>query len=109
MEVRRVLEKFANLNIMSRERVGKSVVKDEQFCMRLHDLVLELSKNMEVNEKKRLHMGLINAYRLVLGDGEVTEAGSGAWWKVKDDGHVSGNLSRHLTASGYWTELEAPL
>ena len=74
MEVREVVRKFANLNIMRRELVHKSVVKDEQFCVRLHDLVLELCKKMEVEEKKRWRISLINAYRLVLEDGEVTEA-----------------------------------
>ena len=28
-------------------------------------------------------------------------------WKVEDDGYVCENLSRHLAASGCWTELEA--
>ena len=107
MEVREVVGKFANLNIIRRERVDKSVVKGEQFCVRLHDLVLELCKKMEVEEKKNWHHGLVNAYRLVLEDGEVTEAHPGAWWKLKDDGHLYGNLSRHLIASGCWTELEA--
>ena len=62
---------------------------------------------MEVDEKKRWHLGLVSAYRLVLEDVEVKDARPGAWWKVKDDGYASGNLSRHLIASGSWTELEA--
>ena len=89
MEVRRVLRKFANLNIASRGRLGKSVLEDEQFCVRLHDLVLELRKKMEVDEKKSWHISLIRGCRLVLKDGEVTHVRPGAWWKVKDDGHVS--------------------
>ena len=46
MDVRMVLRKFANLNIMSRKRVGKSVVKDEEYLVRLYDLVLELCTNI---------------------------------------------------------------
>ena len=53
MMLREVVGKFANLNIMKRERVDKSVVKDEHFCFRFYDLVLELCKKMEANEKKR--------------------------------------------------------
>ena len=53
MGVSEVVEKFANLNIMKRERVDKSVVKDEQFCVRFHDLVVEICKKMEVYEKKK--------------------------------------------------------
>ena len=83
-----VLRKFANLYIMIREQVDESVLEDEQFCVRLHDLVFELRKKMENDEKRRQHIGLINAYTLGLDDGDATEAGSGAWWKVKDDGHV---------------------
>ena len=107
MEAREVVQKFANLNLLKRERIDRSVFQDEQFCVRLHDLVLELCKKMEVEEQERWHLGLINAYRLVLEDGEVPGARTEAWWKVKDDGHVSGNLSRHLIASGCWPELEA--
>ena len=33
----------------------------------------------------------------------------GAWWKVKDDSHVSENISRHFIASSCWKELEALL
>ena len=46
---------------------------------------------------------------MVLEDGEVADALLGAWWKVEGDGPVSGNLSRHLIASGCWTELEVVL
>ena len=64
---------------------------------------------MEVDEQQGWHIDLINAYRSVLEDGKVMGARSEAWWKMKDDGHVSTNLSRHLIASGCCTELEALL
>ena len=108
-EVREVVRKFADLNLVRRERVDSCTVKKEQFCVRLHDLVLELCKKMEVDEQQKWHIGLVNGYRSVLEDGKVMETGSGAWWKMEDDGHLSTNLSRHLVASGYWKELEALL
>ena len=46
-----------NLNIMRRERVEKFAVKEEQFCVCLHDLVLELCKKMEINGKEECHFG----------------------------------------------------
>ena len=106
MDVKGVLRKLADLNLVKRERVDKCIVKEEQFCVRLHDLVLELSKNLQVNEQQAGHIGLINAYRSILEDVKVMETGSGAWWKIEDDEHIYINLSRHLMASGSWTELE---
>ena len=81
--------------------MDRSIVKEEQFRVRVHDLVLGLCKTMEVDEQQSWHIGLINAYRFGT-DG-------GVWWKIEDDGHISANLSRHLIASGHWTELEALL
>ena len=109
MEVRGVVVKFANLNLVKRERVESCIVKVKQFCVRLHDLVLELCKKMIGDEQQAWYIGLLNAYRLALEDGEVIGTGGGAWWKMEDDGHISANLSRHLIASGRWTELEALL
>ena len=101
-----VVRKFANLNLVKRELVDMSIVKE--FCVRLHDLVLELCKKMEVNERA-WHNHLIEAYKSVLQEGEVVETDSIAWWKMEDDGHISRNLARHLIASGRSTELETLL
>ena len=103
------MRKFADLNLVKRERVHSCIVKVKQHCVRLHDLVLDLCKKMAGNEQKAWHVGLINAYRLALEDREVIRTGGGAWWKIENDGHISANLSRHLIASGCWTELEAIL
>ena len=35
MEVKEVVRKLADLNIMKRERPSKSAVEDEQFCVRV--------------------------------------------------------------------------
>ena len=109
VEVREVVGKFANLNLVEREWVDSWIVKEEQFCVGAHDLVLGLRKTMEVEEKQTWHIGLINAYRSVLEGGKVIRAGGGGWWKIEDDGHTYANLSSHLIASGCWTELEVLL
>ena len=75
--------------------------------MRSIDLVLEFSKKMEVDKNNCWHIRLIDSARLVLEDTEVTDARAEAWQKGKDNECVPGNLSRHLIASGPWTELEA--
>ena len=109
MKVKEAVKKFADVNLVKRERVDRCIVKEEEFCVRLHDLVLELCKEMGVDEQQAWHIGLINAYRSVLEDSKVMERGSGAWWKMEDDGHISRNLSRHLIASGCRKELETLL
>lgn len=52
------MQKFANLNILEREQVGRCIFKEEQFCVRLHDWVL---KSMEVDEQQEWVMGLIGS------------------------------------------------
>ena len=52
MEVREVVRKFADLNLVKRERVDRYIVKDNKICVRLHDLVLELCKKMKVDEQQ---------------------------------------------------------
>ena len=44
---------------------------------------------MKVDEQQAWHIGLINVYSSVLEEGKVMETGSGAWWKMEDDGHIS--------------------
>ena len=83
MEAREVVGKFADLNLVKRERVDRCIVKEEQFCVRIHDLLPELCKKMEVDEQQAWHIGLINAYTTVLEEGKVSETRSGAWWKME--------------------------
>ena len=52
LAVREVMGKFADLNLVKRERVDRRIVKEEQLCVGLHDLVLELCKKMEVDEQQ---------------------------------------------------------
>ena len=42
MEVREIVRKFVDLNLTERERVDGCIVNEEQFCVLLHDLLLEL-------------------------------------------------------------------
>ena len=108
-QVSEIVRKFVNLNIAKREIQNRSASNNRQFCLHLHDLILELCQEMAVEEQEQWHMNLVNAYRLTLEGGKVTETGVTAWWKVEDDGYVSENLSRHLVASGSCIELEALL
>ena len=108
-QVGEVVRKFANLNIAKRELLDLPAYENRkapQFCLRLHDLVLELCQEMEIDEQDSWHISLINAYRLTLDDSNATETHLASWWKVQDDGYVSENLSRHLVASGSLKQLE---
>ena len=108
-KVSEVVRKFANPNLVKRERMDRSIVKVKQYCVRLHDLVYGLKKKMAGDEQQGWHTGLIDAYRLVLEGGKVIGTGGRACSKMEDDGHIPANLSRHLIVSGCWTELEALL
>ena len=99
MALRDLVLKLADLNLAKRKRVDRCTVTEEQSCVPLHDLVLDLCKIMEVDEQKAWHIGLIDAYRLIIEDDKVIKTRSGAWWKIEDDGSISRNLSRHLIAS----------
>ena len=109
LEVKEVLRKFTDLNLVKRERVDRCILNEKPFCVRLHDLVLGLSQKMKVDEQQAWDTCLINAYRSVLEDGKVTETRSRAWWNMEGDGYISRNLSRHLIASRCRKELEALL
>ena len=76
--VREVVRKFADLNLVKREREDRTIVKEEQFCFRMHDLVLGLCKKMEVDEQPSRHIVLINAYRSVLEGAKVIGTGGRA-------------------------------
>ena len=109
-QVGEVVRKFTNLNIVKRELVDRSTSDNRQvpqFFIRLHDLVLELCQEMELDKQEEWHMRLVGSYRSTLEDGKEMETQSMDWWEVKDDGYVYENLSRHLVASGCWTGLEA--
>ena len=40
MEVREVVKKLADFNLVRRERKDRCIVEDKEVCIRLHDLVL---------------------------------------------------------------------
>ena len=80
---------FADLKLVKLERVDRCTFKDNQICVRLHVISLQLCKKMAVEEEQAWHTGLINGYRSVLEEGKVLETGSGLCSKVEDDGHIS--------------------
>ena len=107
LEVKEVMRKFTDLNLVKRERVDGCIFNEEPFCIRLHDFVLGLCKTMKIDEQQVWHICLINAYRSALEDGKVMKKHSRAWLNTEYDGHIFRNLSRHLIASGCRKELEA--
>ena len=92
--VREVVLKFADLKLVKRERVDRCVEAEEELCVRLHDLVLELSKKMEVDEQKACHFGLINAYRSIVENGR-------SWKQVQE------RAGRWKTMDKFWKFIEA--
>ena len=75
MEAREVMRKFADPNLVRCEQVDGCISKEGQFCVRLHDLMLELCRKMKAGEYQDLNIGLINAYRPIVEGGRATEIG----------------------------------
>ena len=56
MEVREVVRKIEEFNLLERERVNRSIFEDRRFCIRAYDFVLELYKKMKVDEEQGRHI-----------------------------------------------------
>ena len=52
MEEREAVQKFEDLNLIKREWMDRCIVKGKKLYGRLHDLLLELCKNMKVEEQQ---------------------------------------------------------
>ena len=76
------------------------------YCVRLHDLVLDLCQHLASDKKEYWHTKLIRAYSSTVPCVDGVREGRRAWWELKDDGYIFDSLSRHLVSSGMYPELE---
>ena len=79
-----------------------SELPEKQFGVRLHDLVLELCRQMAGDEQITWHATMVQSYATTL-------HGDESWWTLPDDGYAYENVTRHLVGGGECTQLEALL
>lgn len=100
--VSEIVRKLADLNIVTRtlsDRHKAAKGKKAEYCVRLHDLILDLCKHMAGDDVSSWHSHLIRSYSATISVSNFEESIC-PWWDLKDS-YMSENLSRHLTCGGY--------
>ncbi len=105
-ETDRVVDKFADLGLITKstdtitsERCTNEIAED--YGIRLHGLILVLCQEMAVDEQEERHGNVINALKRsksVWIRGEIPTLAE--WWRLKDNGYIYSNLSRHMVKCG---------
>ena len=105
-ETDRIVHKFADMGLITKTADTTTSEKSsneigEGYGVRLHDLVLVLCQEMAVDEQEERHASVIDALKRSksawIGK-EITTLTE--WWRLKDNGYIYANLSRHMVKCG---------
>ncbi len=97
-----VMRKFVDLGLITKT-VAKMASETspngirENYGVRLHDLILVLCQEMSEGEQEKRHESVLDALKSsksVWIHEELPTAGES--WRLKDDGYIYGNISRHM-------------
>ncbi len=105
-ETDRVVHKFADLGLITKtmDRTTSDSSSNEiveEYGVRLHDLVLVLCQEMADDEQEERHGNVIDALKRSKSAwirGEIPTPAE--WWRLKDNGYIYSNLSRHMVKCG---------